>query len=65
MLIYAVGTFVFSHFFTHRMPKFGGHMTAIGIEGAMKFISVLLAVCMLVMHIRIYKQRPLTLIDFF
>jgi hypothetical protein len=40
-------------------------MMAIGIEGSMEVLSVLLAVCMLVMHVRISKQHPLNMIGFF
>ena len=57
MLIYAVGMFLFSHFFTHGMSELDGHMTAIGIEGPMTFLSVLLAVCVLVIYIYIYIYR--------
>jgi len=55
MLIDAVGKFLFSHFFTHRMPELDGHMSATGTEGSMKFLSVLLAVCVLAIYIRMYK----------
>ena len=53
MLNYAVGTFLFTHIFTHKMSELDGHMMATGIEGSMKILCLLLAACLLVMLIRI------------